>query len=163
MDAVRLIGVCRHALAQSRAELDTVAEAWQAQALATAIGGRLALCGPPELRTEARGLVESGGRGCAALDPVVLPIGAIRAAQLTEVAQVRTALTGLGILLGEVGIALVGVGCATDVDGLYWQCIEAVDAADESGDRVRGMLRRLTVREQDRPSGSVRDSAAGPS
>jgi hypothetical protein len=162
MDAVRLIGVCRHALAQSRTEQGTVAEAWQAQALAQAIGSHVALSGPPELRTEARGLGESARRGCAALDPVELPMGAVRAAQLTEVPDVRTALTGLGILLGEVGIALVVVGCATEVDGLYWQCIEAVDAADESGDRVRGMLRRLTLREQDRSSGPVRDAAAGP-
>ncbi len=44
----------------------------------------------------------------------------------------------------------MGVACATDEEGLYWQCIEAIDATDESGDRVRGMLRRLAVRDGER-------------
>lgn len=73
-----------------------------------------------------------------------------RAAQLSEVADPRAALTGLGALLGEVGIALVGVACETDEQGLYWQCMEAIDAADESTDRVRGMLRLLDERDRER-------------
>ena len=40
MDAERLIDVSRNALAQSRAVPDIVAEAWQAQALAQAIGSQ---------------------------------------------------------------------------------------------------------------------------
>lgn len=52
----------------------------------------------------------------------------------------REALAALAVLLGEVGIALVAVACDTDEEGLYWQCMEAIDAADESGDRVGGML-----------------------
>ncbi|MER7760200.1 DUF6099 family protein [Streptomyces sp. NPDC097619] len=167
MEAVRLIAAGRHALAQSRAALDIVVEAWQAQALAQAIGGWLAVTGPPELRGEARGLGEAGGRGCGVLDRPAL-VGADhrggdavpRAAQLTAVSDIRQALLGLGALLGEVGISLVGVACATDEEGLYWQCIEAIDAADESSDRVRGILRRLTVREQGGASGAARDSTA---
>ncbi|WP_246340470.1 DUF6099 family protein [Streptomyces lunaelactis] len=161
MDAERLIGVSRRALAQSRAVPDIVAEAWQAQALAQAIGGRLALAGPPELRGEARGLSEIGGRACGVLDHPMVRSGGVRAAQLSEVADPRGTLTGLSALLGDVGIALVGVACATDEEGLYWQCIEAIDAADESNDRVRGMLRRLSVRESDRPPDRVR-GRAGP-
>lgn len=149
MDAQRLIGVSRHALAQSRAVPDIVAEAWQAQALAQAIGSRLAVCGPLELRGEARGLSEIGGRACGVLDHPMVRSGGVRAAQLSEVADARGTLIGLGVLLGEVGIALVGVACATDEEGLYWQCIEAIDAADESSDRVRGMLRRLAERPPD--------------
>ncbi|MGW6460731.1 DUF6099 family protein, partial [Streptomyces sp. NPDC055078] len=149
MDAERLIGVSRHALAQSRAVPDIVAEAWQAQALAQAIGGRLAMYGPAELRGEARGLSETGGRGVA---PQVQP-GArgdgSRAEQLSGVADARETLIGLGALLGDVGIALVAVACGTEEEGLYWQCIEAIDAADESSDRVRGMLRRLPARAED--------------
>ncbi|MFB6809158.1 DUF6099 family protein [Streptomyces sp. NPDC056387] len=159
MDAVRLIAAGRHALAQSGAAMDIVGEAWQAQALTQGIGSWLAVTGPPELRSEARGLGEAGGRGCGVLDAAALrgegsaPDPPPRAAQLTGVADVRQALLGLQALLGEVGIALVGVACATDDEGLYWQCIESIDAADESSDRVRGVLRRLTVRERGSASG----------
>lgn len=152
MEAKRLIGVRRHALAQSRAVPDIVAEAWQIQALAQAIGGRLASSGPLELRSEARELSEIGARGCGALDHPIAGKGGVRAAQLSEVADVRAALTGLCVLLGEVGIALVGGACGTEEEGLYWQCIEAIDAADESTDRVRGMLRKLAERESETQS-----------
>ncbi|MFG2897869.1 DUF6099 family protein [Streptomyces zaomyceticus] len=143
MEAERLITLGRQALAESGSAQDIVAEAWQAQALAQAIGNRLALCGPQELRGEARGLGEIG-------EYPAWGAGGPRAARLTEVADPSGALTELGELLGEVGIALVGVACATDDEGLYWQCIEAIDAADESSDRVRGMLRRLAVRDGER-------------
>ncbi|WP_327279095.1 MULTISPECIES: DUF6099 family protein [unclassified Streptomyces] len=159
MDAVRLIAAGRHALAQSGAAMDIVGEAWQAQALAQGMGSWLAVTGPPELRSEARGLGEAGGRGCGVLDRAALrgegraPDYPPRAAQLTGVADVRQALLGLQALLGEVGIALVGVACATDDEGLYWQCMESIDAVDESSDRVRAVLRRLTVRERGSASG----------
>lgn len=71
----------------------------------------------------------------------------------------REALLCLGGLLGEVGIALVGIACAADDEGTYWQCMEAIDAADESRDRVLEMLRRLAVRDQ--KAVVERDSAAG--
>lgn len=61
MEAERLIGVSRRALAQSRGTPSIMAEAWQAQALAQVIGDRLAASGPKELRGEARGLSEIGG------------------------------------------------------------------------------------------------------
>ncbi|MET8676866.1 DUF6099 family protein [Streptomyces sp. NPDC004647] len=156
MDAIRLIGATRHALAQSRAPEEIVTEAWQAQALAQAVGSHLLASGPAELRSEAHGLSEAGGRACGALHRVGQGGGA-RAAQLSGVQNPRSALLGLGGLLGEVGIALVGVACAAAEEGLYWQCIEAMDAADESGDRVRGLLRQLADRERPQP-----DSAAGP-
>lgn len=164
MEAERLIATGRNALARSREALDIVAEAWQAQALAQAVGHHLALAGPLELRGEARGLSEIGG-GRGMVDHPALRTGGLRAAQLTEVGDTRVALTALSALLGEVGIALVGVACVTDEEGLYWQCIEAIDAADESNDRVRGMLRRLAVRERDRPPDVARERAgpAGPS
>ncbi|MEU0272951.1 DUF6099 family protein [Streptomyces sp. NPDC006307] len=151
MDAERLIVAGRGGLAESRVALDIVAEAWQAQALAQAIGRHLALYGPPELRNDARGLSEIGGRGGTVPDHPGLRGGGVRAARLTDVSDVRGTLRALGALLGEVGMALVGVACATDEEGLYWQCIEAIDAADESSDRVRVMLRRLTARQSGRP------------
>ncbi|MCS0635577.1 DUF6099 family protein [Streptomyces sp. LP05-1] len=167
MEAERLISIGRGALAESRTALDIVAEAWQAQALAQAIGGFLALTGPLELRAEARELSETGGRSGTVDQPVPLPRG-VRADRLTRVTDTRGALLGLGALLGEVGIALVGVACGTDEEGLYWQCVEAIDAADEAGDRVRGLLRRLVARERDRPPGAGEpwprlDRMAGPS
>ncbi|KUM77145.1 hypothetical protein J7F01_11180 [Streptomyces sp. ISL-22] len=148
MDAVRLIGTSRRALAGSRRVPEIMTEVWQAQALAQAIGSRLAVFGPPELRGEALGLTELAGRGCGVLDTPELADGDLRAAQLTELGDARQALMSLGSLLGEVGIALVGMASASDDEGTYWQCMEAIDAADESRDRVLEMLRRLADREQ---------------
>ena len=54
----------------------------------------------------------------------------------------------VGGLLGEVGIALVGVASSADDEATYWQCMEAIDAADESRDRVLEMLRKLADRDQ---------------
>ncbi|MEU2395805.1 DUF6099 family protein [Streptomyces sp. NPDC007369] len=161
MDAVRLIAAGRHALARSGAALDIVGEAWQTQALAQGMGNWIAVSGPRELRSEARGLGEAGGRGCGVFDRAALrcegrgPDHPPRAAQLSGVADVRQALLGLQELLGEVGIALVGVACATDDEGLYWQCIESIDAADESSDRVRAILRLLMVRERGSTTGAA--------
>ncbi|MDN0197459.1 DUF6099 family protein [Streptomyces sp. S.PNR 29] len=148
MDAVWLIVTSRSALAASGDVPGTLAEVWQAQALAQAIGSRLAVSGPPELRGEALGLTELAGRGCGVLDTPELAPGELRAAQLTELGDARQALTRLDGLLGEIGIALVAIACAADDEGTYWQCMEAIDAADESRDRVLEMLRRLADREQ---------------
>ncbi|MFD9499374.1 DUF6099 family protein [Streptomyces sp. NPDC060035] len=157
MEAERLIEAGRRALAASRGTPAIMAEAWQAQALARTVGGQLVRCGPAELRTEARGLSEIGGRGAAVLDHPMVPAGAARAAQLSEVADVSATLSALGLLLGDVGIALVGVACDTEEDGLYWQCIEAIDAVDESIDHVYGMLRRLAEQEQEREQAQGRE------
>ena len=148
MDAVRLILTSRRALADSGEGRTILAEVWQAQALAQAIGSRLAVSGPPELRGEALGLTELAGRGCGVLDAPDLDPGDLRAAQLTDLDDARRALLDLGVLLAEVGIALVGVASAAADEGTYWQCMEAIDAADESRDRVLEMLRKLAVREE---------------
>ncbi|WP_128374844.1 DUF6099 family protein [Streptomyces cavernae] len=158
MDAVRLILASRRALAASDEAPEVMAEAWQAQSLAQAVGSRLAVSGPPELRGEALGLTELAGRGCVVLGT---PGPDLRAAQLTELGDARQALQGLGALLGEVGIALVVVACAAEGEGIYWQCMEAIDAADEARDRVREMLRRLAAREQQREQAMERGSAPG--
>ncbi|MGI5340575.1 DUF6099 family protein [Streptomyces sp. CA-181903] len=148
MDALRLIEATRLALAEARTMQDIVAEAWQTQALAQAVGGHLAAHGPFEARAAACGLCEAGGRASGALRQVALRSGGLRAARLSAVRDPWRVLTGLAALLGDVGIALVGVACACEEDGLYWQCIEAIDAADETGDRVGGLLRRLALRER---------------
>lgn len=160
MEAMRLIEASRHALARSQEPPDIVAEVWQSQALAQAIGSRLAIAGPPELRGEALSLSEVGGRGHETLTAPGLGTEGIRAARLTGIGRPHEVLRGLDELLGEVGIALVGVAMGADDEGVYWQCMEAIDAADESRDRVLEMLRRLAVREQSLPES---DSAAGPS
>ncbi|MFE1349028.1 DUF6099 family protein, partial [Streptomyces sp. NPDC058757] len=91
MEAERLVLAGLHALAESGTAHDIVAEAWQARALAQAIGSHLALCGPLELRGEARGLSEAGEYPAwGAAGP--------RAARLTEVGDPRSALTALGEL-----------------------------------------------------------------
>ncbi|MFF0011689.1 DUF6099 family protein [Streptomyces sp. NPDC005374] len=146
MDAMRLIVTSRRALAGGGEAPEVMAEVWQAQALAQAIGSRLAVAGPPELRGEALGLTELAGRGCGVLDRPDIALAELRAAQLTDLGDARQALLCLGGLLGEVGIALVGLACAADDEATYWQCMEAIDAADESRDRVLEMLRRLADR-----------------
>ncbi|WBO63236.1 MULTISPECIES: DUF6099 family protein [Streptomyces] len=148
MDAIRLILASRRALANSADAGEIMAEVWQAQSLAQAIGSRLAVSGPPELRGEALGLTELAGRGCGVLDPPELDPGDLRAAQLTELDDARETLLCLGGLLGEVGIALVGVASSAADETTYWQCMEAIDAADESRDRVLEMLRKLAAREE---------------
>jgi hypothetical protein len=160
MDAVRLIAASRRALARSGEIPETLREVWQAQALAQAIGSRLAVSGPPELRGEALGLTELAGRGCGVLDVPSIDVGDLRAAQLTDLGDARRTLLDLGGLLGEVGIALVGVACAADDESTYWQCMEAIDAADESRDRVLEMLRRLAARAQNQGV-AERDPAPG--
>ncbi|MFF6783925.1 DUF6099 family protein [Streptomyces sp. NPDC012510] len=158
MDAVRLILASRRALAGSVEGSQIMAEAWQSYALAQAIGSRLAVSGPPELRGEALGLTELAGSGCGILGAPPLRVGDLRAAQLTELGDAHESLLRLGGLLGEVGIALVGLASGADDEATYWQCMEAIDAADEARDRVLEMLRRLAVRDQVL---SDRDAAAG--
>jgi uncharacterized protein DUF6099 len=155
MDAVRLIVTSRRALAAGGDGPRMLAEVWQAQALAQAIGSRLAVSGPPELRGEALGLTELAGRGCGVLDAPDLDPGDLRAAQLTELDDARRTLLCLGGLLGEVGIALVGLASTAVDEATYWQCMEAIDAADESRDRVREMLRKLAAREEAMPETEV--------
>ncbi|MER7920544.1 MULTISPECIES: DUF6099 family protein [unclassified Streptomyces] len=148
MDAVRLILTGRRALANGADTRELMAEVWQAGALAQAIGSRLAVSGPPELRGEALGLTELAGRGCGVLDPPELDLGDLRAAQLTRLDDARETLLCLGGLLAEVGMALVGMASGAADETTYWQCMEAIDAADESRDRVREMLRKLAAREE---------------
>ncbi|MGW2549074.1 DUF6099 family protein [Streptomyces sp. NPDC001635] len=147
MEAVRLIVTSRRALAGSGDGPRIMTEAWQAYALAQAIGSRLAVSGPPELRGEALGLTELAGRGCGVLDTPSIDVADLRAAQLTDLGDARGALLDLATLLVELGMALVAVASAADDEGTYWQCMEAIDAADESRDRVREMLRRLAARD----------------
>lgn len=152
MDAVCLIEATRHALAKSSSASEIVTEAWQAQALAGAVGGHLAVSGPPLVRHEALGLSEAGGRASCALPrcdhPGLRGECCIRAAWLSLVEDPRNALLELGALLGETGSALFGAVIEAEEEGVYWQCVEAIDAADESGDRVAAILRRLALLER---------------
>ncbi|MGW3016004.1 DUF6099 family protein [Streptomyces longwoodensis] len=150
MEAVRLIQASRRALAGSVGEAEVLTEVWQAHTLVQAIGSRLAVSGPPELRGEALGLTELAGRGCGVLDTPDLDEGDLRAARLTELEDARETLLCLGGLLGEIGIVLVCLAGGVD-EGTYWQCIESIDAADESRDRVLEMLRKLAAREEALP------------
>jgi hypothetical protein len=154
MDAVRLVEAGLRALAQAHSATDVMAEAWQTQALAQAVGVRLALDGPPRLRAEAHELAEAGGRGSAGADHASLcGKGGLRSGQLTRVLDTERTLRGLAALLDEVGIALVAVAGPLDDEALYWQCMEAIDAAADSCDRVAVILRRLPADGRDGPSG----------
>ncbi|GAA3654440.1 DUF6099 family protein [Streptomyces chitinivorans] len=146
MDAVPLIEITRRALAHSEEAADVVTEAWQAQALAEAVGVHLATSGPPEVRAQAGGLREASGRACGSLRGPGQRSDGARAARLTEMSDPLSALHELGDLLGEAGGALVRVAVDAEEEGLYWRCIEGIDAADECGDRVTAILRRLALR-----------------
>ncbi|GEB52370.1 MULTISPECIES: DUF6099 family protein [Streptomyces] len=148
MDAVRLITATRQALAACADVPDIVAEAWQAQALAEAVGSHLAVNGPPAVRAEALGLSEVGGRATGARHHPAARSGGLRAARLCSVKDPRRTLDELGALLAEAGVALVGVAVSAEDETLYWQCMEAIDAADESGDRVAAILRALALPER---------------
>ncbi|MFH8568061.1 DUF6099 family protein [Streptomyces sp. NPDC017993] len=149
MDAVRIIAASRRGLAQANTVQDVIVEAWQAQALAEAIGSHIAIFGPYEVRSRARGLGDAGGRFSGGLLCPVSATGGLRAAQLSEVRDVKAALTGLCLLLREVCEALVNVVCSADEEGMYWTCVEAMDTADESRDRVTGILEKLELRDRD--------------
>jgi hypothetical protein len=141
MDAARLIVATRHALDRARDVGDLIAEAWQAQALTEAVGAHLALRGDPAVRPAALSLCQAGGRACGALQrPGGARAAPVRAARLSGVREPGAVLRGLLAILGEVVVALVTAVCATEDEELYWQCIDAVDAADESKDRVRALL-----------------------
>lgn len=58
-------------------------------------------------------------------------------------------------------MALVAVACDTGEESLYWQCIEAIDAADEALDRVHGMLRLLAEQDREQDRQRERDGAYG--
>jgi Family of unknown function (DUF6099) len=119
MDATRLIAATRYALAHAGDAQAVVAEAWQAQALVEAVGGRLFAGG------------DSGPRA-----------GPSRAARLTGVRDPRTALRALLETLTEAGTALVEVARSTEEVPLYWQCVEAADATGDAADQVRVILTR---------------------
>ncbi|MFF3743857.1 DUF6099 family protein [Streptomyces kronopolitis] len=148
MDAVRIIETSRRGVAEANTVQGVIAEAWQAQALAEAIGSHLAIFGPYEVRSRARGLGDAGGRFSGGLLCSASATGGPRAGQLSEVRDVKEALTGLCRLLREVCEALVAVVLLADEDGMYWTCVEAMDTVDESRDRVAGILEKLEVRDR---------------
>jgi hypothetical protein len=150
LDAVHLIKATRHALAECESVEEIVAESWQVQALAGAIGSHLAVSGPQSVRSEALGLSETGSH--AWRSAARSPAGAgetpeARADRLSQVQDPKCALSDLSALLAEAGVALVLVAVTAREEGLYWQCIEAIDAADESQDRVSAILRRMEAQE----------------
>jgi hypothetical protein len=148
MDAVRLIAATRRALALSVAVPDILAAARQAQALAEAVGSHLAVSGPAVVRAEALGLSEAGGQACGSRHHPALCARGVRVAQLSKIEDPRRALDDLGALLGEIGVALVGIAVTAEDETLYWQCMEAIDAVDETGERVAAILRTLSLRER---------------
>ena len=142
MDATRLITANRQALAQAADVAAVIAEAWQAQALAQAVGASLATRGDTELREVARALCPAGGRARDPAQPPGLRSPVIRAARLTGVRDPTAALRQLLALLAETGAALATLACTTEDERDYWQCIDALDATDETKDRVRALLRQ---------------------
>ncbi|MFR9673275.1 DUF6099 family protein [Streptomyces sp. TR02-1] len=148
MEACRLIQDSRSALLRASSAADLVAEARQVQALVEALGSHVAAAGPPALRVEAARLSEAGMQGCAPSCRPGRAGGGFRAVRLTRVADLHTALGHLSVLLGETVAALVRASASAEQPGAYWQGIEAIDAADESADRVAAVLRCLALPER---------------
>ncbi|MGE9693257.1 DUF6099 family protein [Streptomyces sp. NRRL F-5630] len=135
MDATRLVVVTAAALGAARTETEVVREAWQAGALARAVGGVLAATGPPAQRAGARGLQETGDTGAP---PCLRP----RADRLTSVADPPRALDALDTLLGEAVHALIPLAAAAAESGTYADCMETIEALSNCRDAV-GILRAL--------------------
>ncbi|MFJ9617692.1 DUF6099 family protein [Streptomyces noursei] len=148
MDAVRIIAASRRSLAQANTVHDVLVEAWQAQALAEAIGSHLAIFGPYEVRSRARGLGDASGQFSGGLLCSTATTDGLRAVQLTEIRDVKAVLVGLCQLLREVCEALVAVVISAEEEGMYWTCVEAMDTADESRDHATGILEKLEVRDR---------------
>ncbi|WP_377268988.1 DUF6099 family protein [Peterkaempfera sp. SMS 1(5)a] len=144
MDALRLIKSTRHALTQTRGVPEVLVEAWQACTLTEAVGGHLVLHGEEPLRAAAQRLLEAGGHAGGCLDrPPEDWTGFGRVARLTELEDPALALRELRMLLHEAAEALIVVACGADTETLYWQCIDAVDAAAECRDAATELLRIL--------------------
>lgn len=147
MEALRLIRSTRHGLNQARGVPEVLAEAWQACTLTEAVGGYLALHGAEPLRAGAQLLAEAGGHAGGCLDrPPEDWTGFGRASRLTELAAPAVALRELRALVHEVAEALIVVACGADTEPLYWQCIDAVDAAADCKDAITELL--ATLREE---------------
>lgn len=130
MEAVRLIEAMRDALKGARGEQELLAEAWEAHALAEAVVSRLL---PDDMRPTG-----PPGAGTGRSMPR-------RAGTLTEVREPAAALRELRDLLSELGVVLVSAACSVEDESLYWQCIEALDAAADSRDQVCVLLREVAA------------------
>ncbi|MBW1600762.1 hypothetical protein JJV70_01290 [Streptomyces sp. JJ66] len=135
MDAVRIISANRAALARCGDGTQVVAEAWQAQALAQAVGGLLARCGPPEARAAAGALHATGVRPAG--------LAEARAARLTAVRDPRRTLCELAELLDELAATLTEVAAQTEEEALYWHCLEALDATGDTTTSTTALLASL--------------------
>ncbi|WNI18452.1 DUF6099 family protein [Actinacidiphila sp. ITFR-21] len=129
MDAARLVAEAERTLRSGPQPEHVIAEAWQAYELTEAV---------------ARLLGDDPARPAVRAGPVpVVTAGAAgpRAARLTGVRDPAGTLRALRALLGEIGLALVGLTGTAEDEAAYWQCVEALDAVDEAKDRIRELVR----------------------
>ncbi|MQS12250.1 hypothetical protein F7Q99_08070 [Streptomyces kaniharaensis] len=137
MEALRLIKTARHALAEARHVPDVLAEARQAALLTEAVGARLAELDDEELAGLGRQLSEAGAHASVCLDRSVVRAAVLsggRVRGLAELGELGPTLGALDGLLRELGETLVVLACGADTEGLYWTCIDAVDAVAECKD-----------------------------
>jgi hypothetical protein len=142
MDAARLVAESERVMRGAPQPEDVIEEAWQAGELVEAVD-RLLAAGRQRPAACTGGPGPAGWAGPAGRAGPVLAAGAgpPRAARLTAVRDPAGTLRALRVLLGEITHALVGLTCAVQDEGAYWQCIEALDAVDEAKDRVRTLAR----------------------
>ncbi|MFI5528666.1 DUF6099 family protein [Kitasatospora sp. NPDC051853] len=181
MDALRLIKTTRHALAEARSVPDVLAEAWQAALITEAVGARIAGQEDGELAPLGQMLCDAGAHavGCLELPgpaggaPEGAPAGGDqewhradwggngRASRLDELGEAGPVLTELALLLHEVAEALVVLACGADEEGLYWRCIDGVDAGAECKETVAELLRMIRRQSPEAAAAPVAEGAVG--
>ncbi|AUG77249.1 hypothetical protein CFP65_2416 [Kitasatospora sp. MMS16-BH015] len=159
MEALRLIKTGRHALAQARSVGDVLTEAWQTGMLTELIGARIAEAEEGELGALGQLLCEAGAHAVSSVDQPTMAVaddaepepdwhradwsGQGRAGRMTELGELAPVLAELERLLHEVADSLVVLACGAEGEGLYWRCIDGVDAGSECKDLVAELMRAV--------------------
>lgn len=139
-DLAGLVVQCRRTLASSSEALHVRSSLRAVAGVTAVVGLSLVDHGPQRLREPALRLTERIARST--------PLTDARAVALTDTDDLRPVLLLLGQLLGEAGVAAVGVAAGAEEEGVYWEMIEVIDAFDEARNTVIEMLRRLSESER---------------
>ncbi|MFJ8631245.1 DUF6099 family protein [Streptomyces sp. NPDC093568] len=137
---ITLVARCRKSLASDSGALHARSSLRAVAEVAAVVGLSLVDHGPERLREPAQGLVDRIARLTTSSDA--------QAVVLTDTDDLPQLLSLLGGLLGEAGIAAVGVASSAEEEGTYWEMMEMIDTLDEARDTILEMLRRLSTFER---------------
>jgi hypothetical protein len=140
-----LIRQCRRELARASAKDEVRSAVSMALSLGLVVGANLAVRGPVRLRGEALRLSEFCGRGREVFtNGFHFSVPDFHSVGLTDGDDLPKILRDTAGLLGEAGIAVIGLACTADEEAMYWSLMETIDALDQARDRTVEMLRRLS-------------------